>query len=376
MRLFFFLILLYYCPNIWAQSIGSKRLQSEWDSLGYEFVELLNGRSTEIDYYFDSDAFWKRLVIRNPKQENIQKLNKELLSNAGKFRISAIFSDVGDNVAYKFLRTRADSLLVVQQRIDDLEFNYLFFKLQYLENDWKIVDVYFLVYDTYLSALIKNTVYFPIVFEALERDNAATILENSKIFRESKHLYGEGEVERAYTKLSGIPQEERLKDYQVYKVCLAGKVEDDRKLLRSVEEYKKMFGEEDVFSLLFLDYYVLIEDYDKALQTLWTIDSIVGGDPYLEFYQGLIYYLKDDWKNCLAVLERSVLSYPEEEYYFIFLIGILEERRAYRRAVKIMEQCVRQEYYEVYSLANWAKAEYPALARSGPFKRWLRRYGY
>ena len=241
MRLFFLLILLYYPPNVWGQSINSASLSSEWDSLGYNFVELLNGRSTEVDYYFDADAFWKRLVIRNPKQKSIQKLNNELLSNAGNFKISAIFSNIGDNVQYKFLRSRADSLLVVQQRIDDLEFNYLFFKLQYLENDWRIVDIYFLVYETYLSTLIKNTVYFPIVFEALERNNAAIILENSKIFRESKHLYGEGEVERAYTKLSGIPQEERLKDYQVYKICLAGKVEDDRKLLRSVEEYKQMF---------------------------------------------------------------------------------------------------------------------------------------
>lgn len=376
MRLYFVLILLCYYPILWAQATHPNNLQMEWDSLGYEFVELLNGQSKEMDYYFDSDAFWKRLVIRNPKQESIQKLNNELLSNADNFKISAIFSDGGDHIQYKFLRSRADSLLVVQQRIDDLEFNYLFFKLQYLENDWKIVDIYFLVYDTYLSTLIKNTVYFPIVFEALERDNADIILENSKIFRESKHLYGEGEVERAYTKLSGIPQEERLKDYQVYKICLAAKVDDDQKLLRSVEEYQKMFGEDKVFSLLFLDYYVLIEDYDKALKTLWTIDSIVGGDPYLEFYRGLVYYLKDDWKNCLALLEQSVLAYPEEEYYFIFLIGILEERGAYRRAVKIMNKLVKEGHYDVYGLANWIAAEYPDLADSGPFKRWVGKYGY
>ncbi|MGH1336239.1 MAG: tetratricopeptide repeat protein [Aureispira sp.] len=372
MRFYCLLFLWFSFSTIWAQSTDRDSIYAEWDSLGYTFVDLLNERNSEMDYYFASKAFWKRLIIKNPKSENVRVLNDDLLEDTKDFNISTIFGEVRDGVRYKFLHSRADSVLVVQQRLDDLEFNYLFFKLNYLEEDWKVVDIYFLIYDTYLSSLIRNTVYFPIVFEALGRSNAGVILENSKIYREAKHLYGEGETERAYLKLSGIPLEERLRDYQVYKIFLSGKVEDDRKLLRSVKEYQEKFGSTERLPLLFLDYYVVLEEYDAAIALVGRIDSIIGGDPYLNFYTGLLYYLKGDWKASGKLLEEALLFSPEEDYYVAFLMTVLVEHKAYRWAVNALDKLVKTEYYTQYELGYWVKLEYPKLARSRPFKRWLR----
>lgn len=365
--------LLLFSTVVYAQMAQDTPLPSEWDSLGCKLELLLNERSVDIDYYFAARAFWKRLIINNPKNENVRQFNEELLADASKFHISSIFVKGEEQVKYKFLHSRADSILVIQQRLDEVEFNYLFFKLDYFANDWKVVDIYFLVYDTYLSSLLKNTVYFPVVFEALERDNAATILENSRIYREAKHLYGEGDIKLAYLKLSGIPLEERLKEYQVYKIFLSTKIEDDKKLLRSVKEYYERFKDDKSLPLLFLDYYLITERYDLAMEAVERIDSTVGGDNYLQFYRGLIHHLKGNWKTSGAILEEAVLNTPEEEYYVAFLTSILVKERAYRWAVQVFEKLVKTEYYEKDELREWAKLEYPELVRSKPFKRWLRK---
>lgn len=373
MYLYFLLFLCCFPRLFWAQSSDSTIKFAEWDSLGHEFVQLLNEQDKDMDYYFAPRAFWKRLIINNPRNTNIRQLNRDLLDQAEDFQISDVFLQGGEGVYYKYLHSQADSVLVVQQQVGEVELSYLLFKVDYFGREWKVVDVYFLIYESYLSTLIKNTIYFPIVFEALERENASLILENSKIYRESKHLYGEGEYEQAYLKISGIPLEERLKEYQVYKIFLATKLEEEHKFLRSVQEYQEHYKSEESLPLLLLDYYILTEAYEEALKAIEEINTKVGGDTYLDFYRAMVYYLKGDWKKSAALLEGILPAYPEEEYYVGLLLDILTERKAYKRAVKVLNQQVAAGILEDWQLSSWIKMNYPYFAKSGPFKKWDRK---
>ncbi len=370
MRFFLWLLLCSPLQLIQAQTQASTL--AEWDSLGYTLAELFNEQNEDMDYYFDPVLFWERAIIGNTRQPEIRRLNEELLEDASNFKFSSIFISQNINVAYKFLRSRADSTLIVRQRINELEFSYLIFKLDYLQQEWKVVDIYFMVYDNYLSTMIQNTWYYPTVFEALGRDNAATILANSNIYREAKHLFREGEAERAYIKLSGIPLEERLHEYQVYKIFLAVKVEEEAKLLRSVEEYRQRFKQEKNLPLLFTDYYILTEDYDLAQEAINHIDSAIGGDNHLQFYKGLLYYLQDDYQKSVELMEEALFNDPASADYIAYLIATLVEHKDYRKAVQVLDKLVDRGYYSTYDLEVWVREEFRDFYKKGVFRRWLR----
>lgn len=372
MRFYFLLLLWFYAAILSGQSGEKEPSMAEWDSLGYQLVALLNAQSTDMDYYFSSTAFWKRVLIKNSRNKEVRQLNKELLEDGQRFQLSSVFLEGGQGTEYTYLRSRKDSTLIVRQRINEIEFNYILFKVDYLQQDWKVVDLYLMIYGTYLSTLIRNTIYFPTVFEALKRDNAALILANSKIYREAKHLYGEGEVERAYIKLSGIPVEERLREYQVYKIFLATKVEEDNKLIRSVDEYRERFEDRGDLDLLFLDYYIVTEEYHLALEAAARIDARIGGDIQLQFYKGVVHFLEDDWKKSVSVLQEALLLAPSEEYYISFVIALLEEKKSYAWAVEILQQSAEGGVFSAADLISWAQEKYPTLAKKRVFKRWVK----
>lgn len=373
MHFYFLLFFCFFSRLFWAQSSSSVIKFAEWDSLGHELVQLLNEQDKDMDYYFDPRAFWKRLIINNPSNNNVRQLNRDLLAQAEDFQLSDVFLQGGEAIYYQYLHSQADSVLVVQQHIGGEEFGYLMFKLDYFGREWKVVDVYFLIYETYLSTLIKNTVYFPIVFEALERENAALILENSKIYREAKHLDAQGEYEQAYLKLSGIPLEERLKEYQIYKIFLASRLEGNSKFLRSVEEYQEHYQKRESLPLLMLDYYLLIEAYEDALGAIEEINVKVGGDNYLDFYRAMVYHLQGDWKKSATLFEGALGFYPKEEYYLGLLLDILTNKKAYKRAIKVLDQQLEAGVLEHWQLSQWIQGNYPYFAKSAPFRKWNRK---
>ncbi len=312
-------------------------------------------------------------MVRHARHAEVKRLNQELLGDPNSFKISSAFAGAAAHSEFEYIHSRADSTLVIRQCNGELELDYLFFKVAYIQQDWKIIDLYMLIYDTYLSSLIRNTAYFPIVFEALERENSANILANSKIYKEARNLYSAGEVNLAYSKLSGIPLEERLRDYQVYKIFLATKIEEDEKLVRSVQEYQARFEQLEGLSLLLLDYYVVVEAYDSARQVIVQMDSMVGGDAHLHFYEGLLYMFEDNWQKSAERMEQADFENIEEEYFLSFLFIVLNEQKAHRQAIEVLDKLAATEYYTAADLVAWIRRELPTIARSGAFKRWAKR---
>lgn len=346
--------------------------QTEWDELGTILAELLYENDKDLDYFFDERAFWKRVLVPKPKNPDIQRLNKDILKEVVNFSIWEALDLTAKTDAFKYLYSHPDSVLVFRQWDEDGNFNYLLFKIDYLGNRWKVVDMYSVLLGKYLSAQIKTTLYLPRILRLLGDENARQHIANSEIYMEANQLNNDGEVDRAYSKISGIPVEERLMDHQRFKINLAISLESDEKIARSIKEHKSRFPKDKSLPIVLLDYNLLHEQYDQAIKALEIIQETIGRDAYLDYQKSIYYQLNKDQTEALEAILHAIQKEPEVEDYHLQHFAICASKGPRKKALHVLDVLMEHYDYCPEQIEWWLYEYYPKFYRSGAFKRWLR----
>lgn len=364
------LIGLLFCLPLCAQT--PEPIAKEWENMGKNLAQLLEENNEDLDYYFDVSSFWKRVLVSNPVDPNIRRLNEDILKEIGSFSIHSALNVQPETYTFKFLCHRPDSVLVIRQWDDDEGFNYLLLKLDYLANRWKVVDIYTMTLGCYLSKQIKNTVYMPRILRLLGDERSRQYLANAEIYLEAALLFREQEYERAYTKISGIPLQERQNAYQRFKINVAIALVDENKLERSVTEFRTRFPEDKSLPIVLLDYYIVQEQFDKAISSITAIQEAVGDDAYLHYQKSLLHQLERDYKSALEEVNLALKTEPELETYHLQLFELYAQMRQRKKAIAVLDYLSAQYDYSSQDLYWWVEGYYPRLYKSGIFKRWYK----
>ena len=346
--------------------------QTDWKQLGEELAELLPTNHKDLDYHFDQAAFWKRIVVPKPIDPNIQRLNKDILEEGSALSFRKLLDITPNTYAFKYLYSRADSVLVLRQWDEEEGFNYLWFKIDHIGNRWKVVDLYSVKLGQYVSQQIKNTLYMPRVLRLLGDERSRRFLANADIYVEASGLLREAAYEQAYLKVSGIPVKERLIEHQQFKVNVAIMLGAKEKLQRSVAEHRAHFPNDKSLSIILIDYYLTQAQYDEVLQALSAVQALVEQDPYLFYQKSLVYEMAAQHQLALAAIQNAIAAEPDLEVYYFQWFDLYAQKRQHKAAVEVLEQ-LRQRYgYTIDQLQQWAAFYRPRVVRSGAFKRWKR----
>lgn len=73
---------------------------------------------------------------------------------------------------------------------------------------------------------------------------------------------------------------------------------------------EKRYGDQSYFQFQMLDVYNVKKQYDKALQVINQLDSVVDKDPFLNYYRGLYSYLKGDEATAISYYEKVTETNP------------------------------------------------------------------
>lgn len=350
-------------------------LPAEWDKLGLTLTKLIQENNKDLNYYFDRVAFWERVLIMNPTNDGIKRLNDEILAEirVDGFDFKRMLDLEEDIYEYKYLYCRPDSVIFIRKWHADEGFNYLGFKVDFIANRWKVVDIYTVMLGNYLSQHIKKTIYVPRVLRLFDSKRSRQYLANSKIYTEAASLSREEELERAYLKISSIPLEERLVEHQQFKINLAIELADEDKLDRSAQEFKERFPNNKSLPIVLLDYYLTNGKYKKALEAIDLIREDIGDDAYMDYEKSLIQSFDQQHK---AALENILLAIGKEsgnEYYEFQLLEAYLNLRKHKEGVAQLERLRTVYDYNFAFLKLWVKRTYPKTARNCWFKRWAKK---
>lgn len=344
-----------------------------WNDLGIKIAKALNAHDESVDQYFDEIALLNRFIAQNPRNKDIKKFNEGLKLGWREFSLGRSLAKQPTLYKYEYIGIHSDSSLVIRQWDEEEGLNYFLFKLEYINGIWIGVDLYIMMTGEFMSETLRNTIYLPRVIRLLEDGKKSREgMSNAEIYLEANKLMLEEEYQRAYTKISGIPLEERLKAHQILKLNLSYYLDSDEKMLRTIEEYQSRFPSDPSFEFIMMDKHILEEEYEEALKSIEAVEQFIGEDDYLHYQKGLVYHLMEDFKKAEAEMRIAIEQRPTQEMYYWNLLTILEWQKKYKDGVKVLKELQTKFAYSKAVLKETVLAEYHVFPYTRKFKRWAR----
>lgn len=364
------LLLVFYLITL---NLQAQNPTKEWNELGLKIAKALSEHDQSVDQYFDKTALLNRVIIQNPRNKDIKKFNRDIRLEWRRFSLGRSLAKQPVQYQYEYIGIHQDSSLVIRQWGEEDGLNYLLFKLDYIHDTWVGVDLYVMMTGEFMSETMRNTVYLPTVIRLIQDGKKSRQgMSNAEICIEATRLMQAEEYQRAYTKISGIPLDERLKAHQILKLNLSYYLESEEKILKTIEEYQMRFPNDPSFEFIMLDKYLLEEQYEKALEAISGIEAFIGKDDYLHYQKGLIYHLQENYKAAEVEMRIAIEQRPSQELYYWNLLTVLEWQRNYKECVKILKALQKEFAYSKASLREKVLEDYNVFPYTNKFKRWAK----
>ncbi len=197
---------------------------------------------------------------------------------------------VGDNGEYAFLRSnRRDGQLrpIIRLSSENTGVNYHELVLA-RDRQGKVVirDIYVLLSGETLGDAARRVLLMMVA----ERDStligrltgsSRNMAEFGKAIDKISKL-AKTQPKLAYEEIKKLPpkvQQEKL--IMISKLMTAGEIGDNA-FLETFEEYRRLFPNDPSLDLLSIDYYIIRQQKDKAIETIERLKNYVGGDPFLD----------------------------------------------------------------------------------------------
>jgi tetratricopeptide (TPR) repeat protein len=186
--------------------------------------------------------------------------------------------------------------------------NYHDFELVKTDEGVKAIDVY-----VYMSGedLTKTLSQSLVMMQDKLPDMSPEDQEKITRVRRINTLLKQGDYQKASEYYEDIPADlKKQKLFQLIHIRVASKMGDSI-YIEALNEYKSNFPHDPNLYLLMLDAYVMEKDYPAAINAVNRLDSIVGKDPFQDYYRGLLYKLMKDTVESRICLERLHKNLPQ-----------------------------------------------------------------
>jgi hypothetical protein len=186
--------------------------------------------------------------------------------------------------------------------------NYHDFELVKTEEGIKAIDVY-----SYMSGedLSKTLAQSLVLMQDKLPDMSPEDQQKISRIKRINELIQQGDYQQASEYYDDIPEDlKKQKPLQLIHIRVASKMSDSI-YVAALNEYKSNFPQDPNLYLLMLDAYVMEKDYPAAINAVNHLDSIVGKDPFQDYYRGLLYKLMKDTPGSRFYLERLHTNLPQ-----------------------------------------------------------------
>jgi tetratricopeptide (TPR) repeat protein len=125
-----------------------------------------------------------------------------------------------------------------------------------------------------------------------------------RLIAQNKHR----EAQKVYSRLPAAIKQRKAAQIINLSICSGLGVEEYEKAL---VQFELKYRDEPTMSLSLMDIYFLRKDYPGTMNVVNRIDSMIGGDPFLDYYRGLVYYNWGKPGESREALEKMYARYPQ-----------------------------------------------------------------
>jgi tetratricopeptide (TPR) repeat protein len=320
-RVSFFILIIFS-----AGCLNTERKITEKESLDFakNLHESVAERNPNVfNNIFDMEAFEKR--IKNASNGRLTDKDLSEIPSALKKRRMGdeLLQFVGKEGSYELVKSykKGDKQHVIFRLYGTGGLNYHDIELIHAGKEIKAADMYIYLTGENLSMSLAN-IFMQLNGYLNSSGGDTSIL---KIMNDVKKYRGLEEYDKALSLFDKLPDTLRnQKLFQLIHLQIASQL--DRGIYeKALNKYELLFPHEPGMYLLFMDIHMTHNDYDKTLNDINKLDSVINKDPFLDYYRGIIYkQLKDSAKSKLC-LERLYKNMPGFGDGLIQLIASYEQ---------------------------------------------------
>jgi Flp pilus assembly protein TadD len=141
---------------------------------------------------------------------------------------------------------------------------------------------------------------------------------------------------------------------------------------RALDAVKKAYPRDPGLDLLLFDDYFLKKQYDGAVAAIGRVRQALGGDAYLDFLEGNVFYARGDYAAARVRLNRAIAAEPDLAEPYWTLVTISLEQRTHDETARLLERVERDARVELQDVAS--VAEYAEFAKSKAYAQWKQRW--
>lgn len=285
--------------------------------LTYAFCDGLNeNNDVPFTQAFSTDLFLERLELYSDDKAYIAKLKKELRPEIASM-INAMKQSLAGKMNLEPIRFYKDSQglrAIVRMIAPDGAFNYFDFLFKKEAGKYKIADLFVYINGCFLSQTLFET-------NAIFQKDKGIMDKLLKLTLgdQEKKLYSQflqyvidqkyQEAVNLYPKFSSDLQKERVVLMNYFS---AAQNVDEKTYVEAMNAFKKHRPNDSNLNMILIDYYLTQNKQEEAVKCIDRLNKTVGGDPFLTFHKGKLYFMGNQLEKALAMFQQAI---KEDETY-------------------------------------------------------------
>lgn len=240
----------------------------------------------------------------------------------------------------------------------------------------RVVDVFIFLSGEWLSETLRRG-FLPVMAHEKRALGSMTSAQSAYIdslprITELSTAVRNGDHARVLAVYRALPPEVQKDRNVMMMYYQAASKAGDAEYARALDAIKKTFPKDPALDLLLFDDYFLKKQYDGALAALERVRRALGGDAYLDFLEGNIFYARGDHAAAKVRLNRAIATEPDLVDPYWTLITISLEQRAYDETARLLERVEANAKVELQDVGS--VAEYAGFAKSKAYAQWKQRW--
>jgi hypothetical protein len=128
----------------------------------------------------------------------------------------------------------------------------------------------------------------------------------------------------------------------------------------AVAEYRRFYPDYPEIDLQLLDGYFVSKNYRAALRCVDNLDRQLEGDPFLNYYRGLVYGLMNKNDSALYCIEKAAVAEPGIREVQTELLYYYHKNNQKEKAKQLLQRCIDEKVFDQKTIDE-IRASYPDL---------------
>lgn len=373
-RLLKILVIIFISLNFFSAKLKAQVQTDTLFNIGVLIENSISqGDTGTFENLFNKESFIQRFFYYDSLN------NFLLLDSSSYFAINnnldlpkTILTQIQNTGYYNFIKyyIEGDYAHILFRYYNDGSINYHLYLLTKIEDEYKIIDLFVFFTGEYYSKTLFNL--FQNLFDNYGNINNLSFQSENDITEIrilQTHIRNEN-YQYALNQYNRLSEEFRnSKQMMLYRILITQNLSEDE-YSKTLFEFQELFPNDPSLYLLSIDGYILQKRYEDALESIDSLDSQLGGDDFLDYYRGNIYYLKRDFEKAEIKYSSLVNNYPNfyDAYESLLFLYIEQEKNA--QAVSVLENITTKFSLPKEQLIMQIKNDFQKFSKSREFKQW------